>query len=187
MDPLLEIIPIFVKKIFGKFLYLWYMKFIITESQYSGLIDKIKKYQRDIDFLRKNMKLMVERDVDEYIQKTFDISSMRNDGRSNIYRIEPEHLISKLKKYNGVKPHLWISVTSGMNKIQVWILYSGIPIHDTNSIIKWDWGTDENGEEVFYSKLNKVINKKLSIPYQDKLIEKIKVSLSKPRGTIYGI
>jgi hypothetical protein len=167
------------------------MKILITESQYGGLIELIQKHKRDIDFLITNLRYSVERDVIEHLTKTFDVEKRHNNAPGyHYYVIVPEHINNKFIGNQDLDPSLFITIIFGNDNVFVNVSYRGIngPINDinnyvtdTNSYIRWKFVDNENGEEEFYSKLDKVINKKISIPYQNKLIEKIEASMSKHR------
>jgi len=167
------------------------MKVLITESQYGALIELIQKHKRDIDFLITNLRYSVENDVREHIEKTFNAKQLHNNARGHYsYVIVPEHINNKFIGNQDLDPKLIIQITFGNDNVFINVSYMGIngPIDsinnyvtDTNSYIRWKFVDNENGEEEFYSKLDKVINKKIGIPYQNKLIEKIEASMSKPR------
>ena len=191
MTPSFLNVPSTRKKIFGKFWYLWYMKIILTESQYELLVKKIQKYQKDIDFLVTNLRYSVERDMIEHLTKTFDVEKRHTNASGyRYYVIVPEHISNKFMGNQSIDPALLIVIIFGDDNVFVNVSYTGINgnftntgnyVADTNSYIKWKFVDNENGEEEFYSKLDKVINKKISIPYQNKLIEKIEASMPKPR------
>lgn len=171
--------------------YLCYMKVLITESQYGALIELIQKHKRDIDFLITNLRYSVEKDVIEHLTKTFNAKQRHNNAPGYYYYvIVPEHISNKFMGNQDINPSLFIQIIFGKDNVFVNVSYTGINgnftnidnyVADTNSYIRWKFVDNENGEEEFYSKLDKVINKKISIPYQNKLIEKIEASMSKPR------
>jgi hypothetical protein len=167
------------------------MKVLITESQYGALVELIQKHKRDIDFLITNLRYSVEKDVIEHLTKTFNAKKRNNNAPGYYYyAIIPEHINNKFMGNQDINPSLFIQIIFGKDNVFVNVSYTGINgnftnidnyVADTNSYIRWKFVDNENGEEEFYSKLDKVINKKISIPYQNKLIEKIEASISKPR------
>jgi hypothetical protein len=173
------------------------MKILITESQYGGLIQMIQKHKRDIDFLITNLRYSVEKDVIEHLTKTFNAKKRNNNAPGYYYyAIIPEHINNKFMGNQDINPSLFITIIFGDDNVFVNVSYMGIngPINeinhyvrDTNNYIRWKFVDNENGEEEFYSKLDKVINKKISIPYQNKLIEKIEASISNSRKKKRGI
>ena len=162
------------------------MKVLITESQYGTLIELIQKHQRDIEFLKKNVRYSVERDVKEHLEKNFNGKWKEAYNKLEyIFNINTEHIKNKFRSNGDLNPRLNVYITFNDDYVFTNTSYVGLPANDTSSIVKWKFFLDENGEETFYSKLNKVINKKISIHYQDKLIEKVEASLSLPRGKVW--
>jgi len=167
------------------------MKVLITESQYGALVELIQKHKRDIDFLMTNLRYSVEKDVIEHLTKTFNVRKRDNNAPGyHYYAIIPEHINNKFMGNQDINPSLFITIIFGNDNVFVNVSYMGLNGHineinhyvrDTNNYIRWKFVDNENGEEEFYSKLDKVINKKISIPYQNKLIEKIEASISKSR------
>jgi hypothetical protein len=163
------------------------MKYILTESQYAGLLKLIKKHEDDLYFLRSNMASTIESDITDVLNSKFQ-------GRFGHYGymqypaffIYPDKLTSELTKYNRSEPALVIvyHINKSTGKVQISIFWNtkvyfnyktenGIWKRNTypKNTVKWDYMNDPDGEEEFYSKLDKTINGRISEKAQNKIID----------------
>lgn len=163
------------------------MKYIITEAQYSALRNLIKKHEDTISFLKTDISSAIESDVTDFINSKFQ-------GRFGNYSymqypaffINPDKLTSELRKYNRSEPALVIiyHITKSSGKVEISIFWNtkvnfnyktenGIWKRNTypTNRIKWDYMNNPDGEDEFYSKLEKTINGRISEKAQNKIID----------------
>lgn len=163
------------------------MKYILTESQYSGLLKLIKKHEDDLFFLRSNMSYAIESDVTDFLnskfQGTFGKYSYMQYPAFFIY---PDKLTSELTKYNRSEPALVIiyHINKSTGKVDISIFWNtkvnfnyktenGVwkrNSYPTNRI-KWDYINNPDGQDEFFSKLEKTINGRISEKAQNKIID----------------
>jgi len=163
------------------------MKYIITESQYSGLINLIKKQEDKLSFLKSNMTEAILSDLTDFFRSKFQ-------GRFGNYSymqypaffIYPDKLTSELRKYNRSEPALVIlyHIKKSTGKVEISIFWNtklnfnyktenGMWKRNTypTNRIKWDYMDSPDGEEEFFSKLEKTINGRISEKSQNKIID----------------
>ena len=163
------------------------MKYIITESQYSGLINLIKKQEDKLSFLKSNMSDAILTDLTDFFSSKFQ-------GRFGNYSymqypaffIYPDKLTSELRKYNRSEPALVIMyhIKKSTGKVEISIFWNtkvnfnyktenGMWKRNTypTNHIKWDYMDSPDGEEEFFSKLEKTINGRISEKAQNKIID----------------
>ena len=163
------------------------MKYILTESQYSGLLKLIKKHEDDLFFLKSNIANTIESDVTDFLNSKFQ-------GRFGNYSymqypsffIYPDKLTSELRKYNRSEPALVIMyhIKKSTGKVEISIFWNtkvnfnyktenGMWKRNTypTNHIKWDYMDSPDGEEEFFSKLEKTINGRISEKSQNKIID----------------
>jgi len=146
------------------------MKLILTESQYRGMLKQIKDYEEKLSFMKQNLSTSVKADIFNHL---FD----KYTGEKSLYGINPEESfqieLDGLRNVLGGRPRIlvWVDVINGY--VRAMITIGGIRGggDDKMTTIKWLF-EDENGEETFYSKLDKGIQTRMSQKYQDKMIEK---------------
>jgi hypothetical protein len=163
------------------------MKYIITEAQYSALRKLIKKHEDTISFLKTDISSAIETDVTNFLNSKFQgrfgtHGWMQYPG----FFIYPDKLTSELAKYNRNEPALIISyhIKKSTGKVEINIFWNpkvnfnyktenGIWKRNTypTNRIKWDYMNDPDGEEEFYSKLEKTINGRISEKAQNKIID----------------
>ena len=163
------------------------MKYIITESQYSGLINLIKKQEDKLSFLKSNMTEAILSDLTDFFRSKFQ-------GRFGNYSymqypaffFYPDKLTSELRKYNRSEPALVIlyHIKKPTGKVEISIFWNtklnfnyktenGMWKRNTypTNRIKWDYMDSPDGEEEFFSKLEKTINGRISEKSQNKIID----------------
>jgi hypothetical protein len=164
------------------------MKYIITEAQYSALRNLIKKHEDTISFLKTDISSAIETDVTNFLNSKFQ-------GRFGKYGymqypsffIYPDKLTSELTKYNRSEPALVIvyHINKSTGKVDINIFWNpnkvnfnyktenGIWKRNTypKNNVKWDYMNNPDGEEEFYSKLEKTINGRISEKAQNKIID----------------
>lgn len=163
------------------------MKYILTESQYSGLLKLIKKHEDDLFFLRSNLSYTIESDITDFLnskfQGTFGKYSYMQYPAFFIY---PDKLTSELRKYNRSEPALVIlyHIKKSTGKVEISIFWNtkvnfnyktenGVWERNTypTNRIKWDYINNPDGEDEFFSKLEKTINGRISEKAQNKIID----------------
>ena len=113
----------------------------------------------------------------EMLEAIFNHLFDKYTGEKSIYGINPEESfqieLDGLRNVLGGRPRIlvWVDVINGY--VRAMITIGGIRGggDDKMTTIKWLF-EDENGEETFYSKLDKGIQTRMSQKYQDKMIEK---------------
>lgn len=163
------------------------MKYILTESQYAGLMKLIKKQEDDLSFLRSSLVGSIETDLTDFLNSKFQ-GRFGNYGYMQYpaFFIYPDKLTSELRKYNRSEPALVIiyHIKKSTGKVEVDIfwntkVYFNYKTEDgrwkrntypTNRI-KWDYMNNPDGEEEFFSKLEKTINGRISEKAQNKIID----------------
>ena len=142
------------------------MKLILTESQYRGMLKQIKDYEEKLSFMKQNLSTSVKADIFNHL---FD----KYKGEKSIYGKSFQIELDGLRNVLGGRPMIlvWVDVINGY--VRAMITIGGIRGcgDDKMTTIKWLF-EDENGEETFYSKLDKGIQTRMSQKYQDKMIEK---------------
>lgn len=132
------------------------MKLILTESQYSGILKQIRNHQERADFLKKTLVSSITQDINDIMSKYGAIK--QRGGRFDMeYVIPTEH---------NRALHIYVDVK--MDFVSCSMTYHN---SDRYNVIKWKF-SDEEGESNFYSKLNSLLEKRLSKQYQEKLFRK---------------
>lgn len=133
------------------------------------MLKHIKDYEDKLSFMKKNLSTSVKSDIFNHL---FD----KYTGEKSRYGINPEESfqieLDGLRNELGGRPRIivWVDVINGYARAMITI--GGISRDvDKMTTIKWLF-EDENGEEVFYSKLDKGIQTRMSQKYHDKMIEK---------------
>ena len=132
------------------------------------MLKQIKDYEGKLSFMKQNLSTSVKADIfnhlfDKYTgEKIFDGINPQAS-----FQIELDGLRNEL----GVRPRIivWLDVINGY--VRALMTIGGISGVDKMTTIKW-LIEDENGEETFYSKLDKGIQTRMTQKYQDKTIEK---------------
>ena len=163
------------------------MKYILTESQYAGLMKLIKKHEEDLSFLKSSLVGSIETDITDFLNTKFQ-GRFGNYGYMQYpsFFIYPDKLTSELRKYNRSEPALVIiyHIKKSTGKVEISIfwntkVYFNYKTEDgkwkrntypTNTI-KWDYMNNPDGEEEFFSKLEKTINGRISEKSQNKIID----------------
>jgi hypothetical protein len=178
------------------------MKYILTESQYAGLLKLIKKHEDDIYFLKSNIVSTIESDINDVLNSKFQ-------GRFGRYGymkypaffIYPEKLASELAKYNVREPFLVIdyNVKKSTGKVEIYIFWHTNVYFDykredgrwerhrqPKNSIKWDYINNPEGQEEFLSKLEKTINGRISEKAQNKIIDDFEKLYSGPSPKFFS-
>ena len=163
------------------------MKYIITESQYGGLMKLIKKHENALSFLKTSLSGAIEHDVSDFLNSKFQ-GRFGNYGFSQypVFFIYPEKLSSELIKYNRRETALVIgyNIKKSTGKVEIHIFWNTKVnfyyktedgkwkrnTYPTNTI-KWDYMINPDGEEEFLSKMEKTINERISEKSQNKIID----------------
>ncbi len=116
------------------------MKYIITESQYSGLINLIKKQEDKLSFLKSNMTEAILSDLTDFFRSKFQ-------GRFGNYSymqypaffIYPDKLTSELRKYNRSEPALVIlyHIKKSTGKVEISIF--GILLYTPYAFLHYEY------------------------------------------------
>lgn len=146
------------------------MKIILTESQYKGMIKAVKDYENKLSFMKQNLRTALESDIFSHLHNKYKGEKQRygiNPDES--FQINLEYLANEI----GGRPRILVWIDVKDNYVQAMVTIGGFRLGsaDKMSTIKWRFD-DENGEETFYSKLDKNIEQRMSQGYQDKILEK---------------
>ena len=163
------------------------MKYIITEAQYSALRNLIKKHEDTISFLKTDISSAIESDITDFLISKFQ-GRLGNYGYMQYpsFLIYPDKLTSELRKYNRSEPTLVVSyhINKSTGKVDIAIFWNakvnfnyktenGLWKRTTypKNNVKWDYMNNPDGEEEFFSKLEKTINGRISEKSQNKIID----------------
>ena len=152
------------------------MKVILTESQYRGMVERIKDFENKLDFMKKNLKYSLETDIGNHLYTNYPCEKRQYGiNPTDSYQIKLDYLSNETG--HSARILVWIDVKN--KYVQAMVSIGGIlgGSIDSMTTIKW-YLEDENGEGTFYSKLDKSINQRLSEKYQDKIIDKYKKRVS---------
>ena len=141
------------------------MKLLINETQYQSIIKRIKDYEDKISFMKQNLIVSVERDIFDFLYSNYP-GEKRQYGANSTFHITSEYLSEKLG--HNIRLVVWVWVKT--DYVEVALSYSSTK--DTMNRIKW-YFESEMTEDEFYSKLDKLIQRKLSQKYMDNLLKKI--------------
>ena len=152
------------------------MKVILTESQYRGMVERIKDFENKLEFMKKNLQNSLETDIGNHLYTNYPCEKKQYGiNPTDSYQINLDYLSNEIG--HRARILVWIDVKN--KYVQAMVSIGGIPMGSIDSMttIKW-YLDDENGEETFYTKLDKSINQRLSEKYQDKIIDKYKKRIS---------
>jgi hypothetical protein len=178
------------------------MKFILTESQYAGLMKLIKKHEDDLSFLKSSVVTSIEHDVTDLLNSKFQ-GRFGNYGYMKYpsFFIYPEKLASELAKYNVREPFLVIEyhVKKSTGKVEINIFWNSNVYFDykredgrwvrhrqPKNSITWDYMNNPDGQEEFLSKLEKTINERISEKAQNKIINDFEKLYSGPSPKFFS-
>lgn len=165
------------------------MQILINESQYEGLVSRIRNLERELELYKKNLKISIRSDFVKFIEDNF-IGDWEGHQwftwRPDVsYIIKPEYIIKKLENNKKHNPILVVFYLLSDDKLEVGVSYDGFAYKswgwhkDTDSRLKWYYTKGEMSQDEFFNKVNKLITKKISIPYQDKLLDKLESNKKK--------
>lgn len=103
------------------------MKYILTESQYAGLMKLIKRHEDDLSFLKSSLVGSIETDITDFLNTKFQ-GRFGNYGYMQypVFFIYPDKLTSELTKYNRREPALVIAynIKKSTGKVEINIFWN---------------------------------------------------------------
>jgi hypothetical protein len=155
------------------------MKLILNESQYNGVLEKIKSLEDEVKSLKTNLMNMIKNKIFEHLDSNYNGKGGKHSyGNETVFFILPDYIENALLKVNIKNSFLAISFKLVNNQYVEVSIYWDSDIRDKadpeKNIIQWNYNDNEEELNKFINKINQTIDRRLSKENFNKIIGKLK-------------